>query len=132
MSEIQIRTIETEEDLLRLYPLIKKVPLINILHRDLLIKCLTSQAAMVVGSIDSVDKGVAIVERVQDNLHLLAVWAENSAVEIMPSFYSWAKELGVTRISMMSTYDKDSYERLFGVKLITAIYEKDLTEWQPE
>jgi len=119
-------------ELLKLYPLIKKVPLINVRHSDLLVKCLTNGAVMLVGQVDSKDAGVAIVERMGNNMNLLAVWAENSAVKLAEGFYSWAKELGIERVSMMSAFDRPAYERLFGVNLVTAIFEKDLKEWQPE
>ena len=132
MEKTEIRVVETEEELLKLYPLIKKVPLINVRHSDLLVKCLTNGAVMLVGQVDSKDAGVAIVERMGNNMNLLAVWAENSAVKLAEGFYSWAKELGIERISMMSAFDRPAYERLFGVTLVTAIFEKDLKEWQPE
>jgi len=132
MGEVEIRIVETEEELLEKYEYIKKVPLINVLHRDLLIKCLIIKAAMVVGSIDGEVVGIAVVEKTDTNLAILAVYAPNNARKLMAAFYSWAKSLGITRVTMMSTFDREPYEKLFEVKHLTSIYEKDLTKWQQQ
>lgn len=130
MSNFGIRVITTEEELLEKYDGIKQVPLINILPRELLIKCLQGSAIMICGTKDQEDLGVAIIERHGDNMSLLAVNAKNHAKKLMLAFYSWAFDLGIKRITMMSAFDRESYERLFEVKHLTSIYEKDLTEWQ--
>jgi len=132
MNNVQIRVVETEEELLEKYKDIKEVPLINVLHRDLLIKCLEIKAAMLVGSINGEDVGVAIVEKQNTNMSILAVNAKNSAGKLMAAFYSWAKSIGITRVTMMSTFDRKIYEKLFEVKHLTSIYEKDLTKWQQQ
>jgi len=126
---IEIKVVKTDDELLKYWPSIKKVPLINVRHSDLLIRCLQGKAVMLLGLIDKEVKGVAVVERLGDNMNLLAVNAKNSARLIMAAFYTWAKGLGVTKVSMMSTFDQDVYCKLFGVRHITSIYEKDLTEW---
>jgi len=130
VESIKIEVVKTDDELLKYWPAVKKVPLINIRHSDLLIRCLQGQAVMLLGLIDKEVKGVAIVERLGDNMNLLVVNAKNSARNLMAAFYTWAKDLGVTKISMMSTFDRDAYCKLFGVKHITSIYEKDLAKWQ--
>jgi len=132
VDKIEIRVVETEEELLEKYEYIKEVPLVNVLPRELLIKCLQVKAAMLIGEIDGEYAGTAVIEKTGDNIAVLAVSAKNNARKLMNSFYSWAKGLGVNRVTMMSKFDRDSYERLLGVKLLTAIYEKDLTEWEQQ
>jgi hypothetical protein len=117
---------------LEYWPFIKEVPLIDVRHSDLLARCLQGKAVMLLGFMGGRVKGVAVVERVGDSMNLLAVNAKNSAKNIMAAFYIWAKDLGVTRISMMSTFDRDAYCKLFGVTHLTSIYTKDLTKWQSE
>jgi hypothetical protein len=127
---VEIEVVKTDDDLLKHWSSIKKVTLIRVEHRELLAKCLLGKAIMVLGIIDKEVKGVAVVERIGNNMNMLAVHARNSARLLMNSFYTWAKDLGVTSVSMMSTFDRDAYCKLFGVKHLTSIYEKDLTEWQ--
>ena len=125
---VEIETVGTEEELLERWSSIKEVQLVNVPHWHLLVKCLQGNAVMLKGVIDGEVKGVAVVERSGEVMNLLAVNAKNSARQLMAAFYSWAKDLGVTRISMMSTFDREAYSKLFGVKHITSIYEKDLNE----
>ncbi len=129
---VEIKVVKEEDELLEYWYLIKKVPLINVLHRDLLVLCLQGKAVMLTGWDDGKRCAVGIVERHGDNMSILALNAKNGTKALMTAFYSWAYSLGVKRLTMMSTFNREAYERLFSVKHLTSIYEKDLTGWQPE
>jgi len=131
MGEVRIKVVRTEEELINSWDLLKEVPLVNIPHRVLLSKCLMGKADMIFGVEDGVNLGMAIVEVNQyGNLEILAVNAKNNTHKLINAFYHWAKEQGINKIIMQSTFDRKAYCRLLGVKFITAIYEKDLTKWQ--
>ena len=127
-----IRIIDQEEELLEKYSWIQQVPLINIPHRELLIKCLQGRAVMIVGTLDDQDLGVAIIERTKDTLSVLAGYCVNNLKLFIKEFYSWANRLGIKRITMMSAHPPEAFARLTGANLLTAIYEKDLTKWEQE
>jgi len=131
-DNIEIKVVKDEEELLANWYLIKQVPLINVLHRDLLILCLQGKAVMMTGWLDGERNAIGIVERHGDNMSVLALNAKNGTRELMTAFYDWAYSIGIKRMTMMSTFNREAYERLFSVKHLTSIYEKDLTQWQPQ
>ncbi len=128
MSNVKIEVIKTEEGVLSWYPELKKVPLVGVQPKDLLVGCLTGKLVMILGYIDDKEVGLGVVERSGDIMNLLAVSAKNNARKLMGAFYSWARSLGCTKVTMMSTFDRKSYEKLFLVKHVTSVYEKDLIE----
>ena len=127
MGEYVVRLITDPNVVIGLWDSIKKVPVFNSSHEQVMANCLARTFHIVGGYQDDELKSFAIIQVLQKNeIFVVAVYAPNNVRQSLRGFVKWCRENNVTKFSSISNADKDSYTRLMGMKYEYSVYSREL------
>lgn len=121
-----IKNVEGTSDIIELYPYIKKIPLVNTTHREVLKAILSDHIALMAGYKDDELEGILIVKDAKPRLFVVGVYGPKILKHYITEWYDGLRRMGYTTVEACSGLPRRKFERATQMKKVYSVYRKEL------
>jgi hypothetical protein len=123
---LEIRLASSTAEALATWPMLQKVPLVNMHPHVLLGQFLLGQNALMLAYVDDHLEGCMYFQLSQQTIDVQALYLPRLLRAFWPKFMDWCKETGLKRMVAVSRHAPEKYKRLFGMDVLWTTYGRDL------